>query len=800
MNTKFLIRIVILLKAILYCETKDKLNSFANYENKLQGKCIQNDSCSNNDQVSKIAYKDDTLYLKRDCYCDDNCFSYSDCCPDKIKMSQYKRPLQNLKCILEKRVCGGSKLSSYVYSIGECPVEYKEDEEIRSKCLKSNFIEQTSFMSENSNETDIFLQWPFYSNKTSITYNNLYCGLCNGENKTDLQPWNAAFRCAESVSKKISKLKVNEFYSRMDKVKENCVFVKWMSHYMQFRYCRRNMIDKCLISSNSSEENKLNNLKCSRGEYKIRISTNDENGQVLVFRNNYCAECSGLKADPLCMKGSSDNMIPDSKYRCDIIDVTWSVLFDFNFFTGEYRVGFNKHKSEFSLSKCDCDSFYDPFSKTCIQIAPKNKVEKYNNLENCTESIRVFQPEEYSFLHDNNDTSNRVFIIKENLILNQSFFKYDEVNGTVNVCFVFNSNLSIYQALSVEPEVNLEKFSDLHNILTIAGISLSLIGLTVLVLIYLSFPPLRNLPGKNLICLCISYILVYLIIIFSTFLMKYYEANDQLYLAYSKRSNESSTSFTKKYDFLFYSLAVLLNYAFLCSFSWMTIISFDICRTFIGTRYHSTSRSKEDENRLFIQNLLFGFCILPLIPIVLALIVDVFFHELPIAPHYGGIRQNFRITWFSNRFGLLVFYVLPVALMIFFNLIFFICTVISILKTDATTAISLENKSKSNFTSVHPKYRVILFVKLLILMGLSWVVAFMASLTDSNMIYILNTLINAFQGFFIFLSFTLNNKVLGLIKEKFCKNVDKNFLSKNSKTPFVSKASCQNFKNLKINT
>ncbi len=140
--------------------------------------CMRNDYCDSEDEISKIAYKNDTYYLKRSCYCDENCYKYGDCCPDKENNDIYSKHARSFKCLLERRVCSTEKVNSYIYSIGDCPNDYMEDVDIKAKCEKSNDIEQISFLSMNND--DVFLQWPFYSNQTNITYNNIYCGLCNG--------------------------------------------------------------------------------------------------------------------------------------------------------------------------------------------------------------------------------------------------------------------------------------------------------------------------------------------------------------------------------------------------------------------------------------------------------------------------------------------------------------------------------------------------------------------------------------------------------------------------------------------
>ena len=240
-----------------------------------------------------------------------------------------------------------------------------------------------------------------------------------------------------------------------------------------------------------------------------------------------------------------------SKYACNVVDVTWSVLFDFNFFTGEYRVGFNKFKNEIITKKCESDFFYDPFSKACRAIL-FGKTRDFIDVANC-ESSKVYQANEFTFLNET------IFLLYENVLLNTSYYQYFPHNNTLITCVLSNSSLAESDLLLSAVQINEnEKFSYIHEILTKVGITLSLIGLGLLLFIYLLFSKLRNLPGLNLICLCVSYITVYLIIISTMILMKYTEG----------KVRETSKLETI-YDWLFYLLAVLLNYACLSTYSWM---------------------------------------------------------------------------------------------------------------------------------------------------------------------------------------------------------------------------------------
>ena len=364
------------------------------------------------------------------------------------------------------------------------------------------------------------------------------------------------------------------------------------------------------------------------------------------------------------------------------------------------------------------------------------------------------------------------------MILNSSYYRITPDNGSLITCAIY------FDPNSDENE----KFSNIHEILTIIGIALSLIGLVCLLFIYALFPTLRNLPGKNLICLCLSFMSVYLTMIASVLIMKAFgDVNSN---SVGNETLSKDPTLRTQYDWVFYSIAVFLHYAFLCTFSWTSIIAFDICRTFLVNSYYSACKDKEEQSRIFLLHLVAGFGIIPVIPVVLALVVDLCFNSSDFAPRYGGIGQAFRIAWFANRLGLLVFYIVPVAMMYVVNLVFFILTVVSILKTDANTASTITAKASSSSIKFQKspngmRTRVFLFLKLLVLMGLSWVLAFMASMIDQNWIYILNTVVNAFQGFFIAVTFIFNKKVLGLVRPKLESFVSSRSIKKNNTNVFL---------------
>ena len=116
--------------------------------------------------------------------------------------------------------------------------------------------------------------------------------------------------------------------------------------------------------------------------------------------------------------------------------------------------------------------------------------------------------------------------------------------------------------------------------------------------------------------------------------------------------------------------------------------------------------------------------------------------------------------------------------MLLINITFFSVTICAIWRTDASieevnvkrndsdskrkTFLKSHQSKKTNDAlikkTLKTKSKVLLFTKLLILMGLGWMLSFMASFLDQKWIYLVDTIVNAFQGFFISLIFISFNK------------------------------------------
>ena len=291
------------------------------------------------------------------------------------------------------------------------------------------------------------------------------------------------------------------------------------------------------------------------------------------------------------------------------------------------------------------------------------------------------------------------------------------------------------------------QYSKSHSYLSTVCLSISVVCLALYIIIHLSLSKLRNLPGKNLMSLCCALFGAQLLFLIS--------------------AEESQVG-----QFCVF-LAVLTHWFFLASFFWMNVLGFDICCSLCC--YLLKIRRT---GRIFHYYSLYAWCC-PTLIVAISLVVH-FTSKSAFSPNYGD-----HICWISNRHGLAIFFVLPVALLLFINIGLFIRTVCSIVEQTRAAKFAVTGKNFNVDTQKKLKKHVIQFVvyvKLALIMGLSWTFGFVASMTQSQPLMYLFILFNGLQGMFIFLSFGCKRKTYSSMRE-LAKNIPlRTFSLSNTKT------------------
>ena len=247
-------------------------------------------------------------------------------------------------------------------------------------------------------------------------------------------------------------------------------------------------------------------------------------------------------------------------------------------------------------------------------------------------------------------------------------------------------------------------------ILTYVGISLSIACLLLVLFTYSIFRELRTLPGINLMNLSISLLFAH-----SFFMIGGVNQQRQICTL----------------------IAVLTHYFYLAYFTWMSIIAFDTYYTFsrtCRTRQRTANRKG---------------CLLAIgwIPALLFVAICYYLDQSGLVSiGYGGTSH----CWINNTKSNIFVFVIPVAVSILLNAILFSLTVISINK--------IKKQTRVIGNAANNRKQVVLFLKLSVLMGFTWIFGYLSILVSSYFDYPF-VVFNSLQGVFIAFGFVFTGRV-----------------------------------------
>ncbi|KAH0554195.1 probable G-protein coupled receptor Mth-like 10 [Cotesia glomerata] len=281
---------------------------------------------------------------------------------------------------------------------------------------------------------------------------------------------------------------------------------------------------------------------------------------------------------------------------------------------------------------------------------------------------------------------------------------------------------------------------------------LELISCTFLLLtflVYLCLPLLQNLHGKTLMCHLAS-----------------------LFIAFACHATITLSSLQDSIDDDFiinkpmckplgYTMAV----AFLASFSWLSIMCFDIWWTFGGCSgaAYVSSRKKARKKRFFFYSC-FAWG-LPMIILIVMITID----RTQSIPE--DLRPNIGVDscWFDHHlssYGEVIFFFGPITFLLIVNVIFFIMTLRNCNRVKADISKFMKTDTDSRRFKAD-KTKLILNIKLFVLMGISWIFEIISyvinhcapDLSCRVELFYAFDVFNCLRGLIIFLLFVLKNKV-----------------------------------------
>ena len=261
---------------------------------------------------------------------------------------------------------------------------------------------------------------------------------------------------------------------------------------------------------------------------------------------------------------------------------------------------------------------------------------------------------------------------------------------------------------------------------TIAGMSVSVVCLFLVLVVHCILPELRNpLPGKNLMNLCLSLFLAHF-----------------LWLLGSGDTEE--VAFCA-------ATAMALHYLFLVSFACTVILAFDTWRTF-SSKMSAAKGSGASTACGMRFSLYSGFAWgVPLLWVAGCATLD---HTGVVDVGYGGAN----VCWITNIEAIIVAFATPAACALIYNLAAFSQTAWAIHRAKQRAA-KLQTSRKNNSA-------LKIYARLVTLMGFSWFFAFSAVLIHESLMYPF-VLFNTTQGLYIFLAFICKERVWKLLKQKF---------------------------------
>ena len=412
-----------------------------------------------------------------------------------------------------------------------CPQNWTE-QSVRQNCQDEDY-------------SNLLTNLPVFDEDSLVTYKNVFCARCNGA--VNATYWNLQFDCETWFN-------VTDFdiSSSMVLFNHNCSVDKTPKQH-QLNYLRR-CIPRFQDCHNLSYVK--NESSCQRDclRYAFPVCTFHEK---IRFRNPQCALCNGFKPNDLeteCQSGSSGESPP------------LTILFDFSS-TSKYSVVVEDRKENVVKTakkelSCSLDEVYDPYLSTCKKTVSTESQAVGHMKDNKTEENRGnssgLHPNCTFIAFNNTDyvklSNGSVYLRLHGKLYNN--MTYLILDNTLLLCVNFSRNSSRSGSEKEFDKRRISKTPASLQILTSIGCIASMVSLVLLLITYLMFAELRNLPGKIIVNLTLS-LLLYQSVFFSAV------KNDHQELCLA--------------------IAVLLHFFALSSFAWMNVMAYDVHRIFTSS-------------------------------------------------------------------------------------------------------------------------------------------------------------------------------------------------------------------------
>lgn len=253
----------------------------------------------------------------------------------------------------------------------------------------------------------------------------------------------------------------------------------------------------------------------------------------------------------------------------------------------------------------------------------------------------------------------------------------------------------------------------INSVTTEILIKVSMICILLHLLAFTQLSELQNLSGKNLASFCVALLSAFLLFDVGPWLP----------------SCEM--------------VAIAEHYCFLSCFTWMLIMSYDVWLSlYRATSQFRTSGGKHGTKFLLYSCLAWTLPLLVIGPAIYAEYAPSSVVRCDIKPAYGKYDQCF----IGQKKPLFYFFFIPASIIFLVNICFFAHTAYMIYLSQRQT---VNPNTRHDFR---------LYSRLGLLMGLTWTLGSLVTITNSELIGLLFTTFNMSQGIFIFFGFTFKRK------------------------------------------
>ena len=332
----------------------------------------------------------------------------------------------------------------------------------------------------------------------------------------------------------------------------------------------------------------------------------------------------------------------------------------------------------------------------------------------CNGSIMHYTSEEYSMMTNWNIYVNRTL----------SFYSYGEYhilsNKSIGICQTFERRM-------VNKTCETSGDYEALGYITFISFLLSIICLIFLLITYVIFPQLRTLPGKILMNLSTSLMLF----------MIFWLLTNLVHI----RSNIPTCK----------AIAIIEHYFLMASFVSMSVIALHTYIVF-AKNVPAPKMSGGCERKRFCGYLALVW-LLPAFFVGICVVLD---RQVIQKMGYG----ESGICWMSELNAYIYFVIIPIAVLLLFNIVAFSITAVYLRKHSRSRAARQATGNRPSNLSI--------YAKLSTLMGFSWLFGLLALIATSTMVFwYLFVIFTSLHGVFVAFAFIFNSKIFSLYKQKF---------------------------------